>query len=58
MNRSMGWRMTSAVLVAALMVSMVQAQQPTVVLSIRGIAPLIDDAEFLANEAGQEGAKE
>jgi len=43
--------MTSAVLVAALMVSMVQAQQPTVVLSIRGIAPLIDDAEFLANEA-------
>ncbi len=58
MNRTMGWRMTSAVLVAALMVSMVQAQQPTVVLSIRGIAPLIDDAEFVAGEAGQDGAKE
>lgn len=47
-----------AVLVSALMATIVQAQQPTVVLTIRGIDPLLNDAEFLGKEVNQEGIKE
>ena len=50
--------MSVAVMVTAFMGTVVQAQQPTVVFSIRGIEPLLDDAEFIGGELGQEGAKE
>ena len=58
MNRRAGWRMAgAAVLITALMVTVARAQQPTVVLSVRGIEPLLNDAEFVGGEIGQEGAK-
>ncbi len=47
----------AAVLITALMVTVARAQQPTVVLSVRGIEPLLNDAEFVGGEIGQEGAK-
>lgn len=59
MKRLVGWQKVSlAVLMTAVMATVVHAQQPTVVLSIRGIEPLLDDAEFIGGEVGQEGAKE
>ena len=59
MKRSVVWRMASvAVLITAVMATVVQAQQPTVVVSIRGIAALLDDAEFIGAEIGQTGVKE
>ncbi len=47
----------AAVLITAFMVTVAQAQQPTVVLSVRGIEPLLNDAEFVGGQIGQEGAK-
>lgn len=57
MKRRMEWRFAAAVLVTALMVTIAQAQQPTLVVSIRGIEPLLDDVDFIAAETGQEGGK-
>jgi hypothetical protein len=47
----------AAVFITACMATVGRAQQPTVVLSVRGIEPLLNDAEFIGNELGQEGAK-
>lgn len=47
-----------AMLVTAVMATVVQAQQPTMVFSIRGIEPLLEDADFIGTEIGQTGAKE
>ncbi len=53
-----GWRIASvAVLITAALTTAVQAQQPTVVFSIRGIDPLLDDADFLGKEVGHTGVK-
>lgn len=58
MIRNAGWRILGlAVVMTAMMGAAVQAQQPTVVLSIRGIDPLLDDAEFVGGEIGQEQVK-
>lgn len=58
MIRNVGRRILGvAVLLTAVMATAVHAQQPTVVLSIRGIDPLLDDAEFIGGEVGQEGMK-
>lgn len=52
------WRIgVVTVLMTALMAAVAQAQQPTVVFSIRGIDPLLDDAEFIGEELGHEGSK-
>ena len=40
------------------MVSSVQAQQPTVVLSLKSVDELLDDADFIGEVVGQEGARE
>jgi len=59
MKRAIGWRMAGLILlVTGLMASVVQAQQPTVVFSIRGIEELLDDVDFVGEEVGQEGLKE
>ena len=59
MKRVVGWWMVSVVvLVTACMATVAQAQQPTVVLTVRGIEPLLNDAEFIGNEVDQEGIKE
>lgn len=59
MKRITDWRMVGlAVLITAFMATVSQAQQPTVVFSIRGIEPLLDDAEFLGGEVGQDGVKD
>jgi hypothetical protein len=58
MIRNVGRRILGlAVLMTAVMATAVHAQQPTVVLSIRGIDPLLDDAEFIGGEVGQEDVK-
>lgn len=58
MIRTVGRRILGvAVLITAVMATAVQAQQPTVVLSIRGVDPLLDDAEFIGGEVGQEDVK-
>jgi hypothetical protein len=59
MKRSIVWRMTGlAVLITAAMATVAQAQQPTMVFSIRGIEALLDDADFLGGEVGKEGLKD
>lgn len=59
MKRLIGWRMAGlAVLCMAVMATVAQAQQPTMVFAIRGIDPLLDDAEFIGGEVGQEGVKD
>ncbi len=59
MNRLVGWKRVSlAVLMTAAISTLAHAQQPTVVLSIRGIEPLLSDAEFIGGEIGQEGARD
>ena len=40
------------------MVSQVQAQQPTVVLSLKSVDELLDDADFIGEAVGQEGARD
>lgn len=45
-------------LVTLWMASSVEAQQPTVVLGIKGLEELLDDADFVGEVLGQEGAKE
>ncbi len=40
------------------MVASVQAQQPTVVLSVRSVDELLDDANFIGEAVGHEGARE
>jgi hypothetical protein len=53
-----GWRIASVtLLITAVMTTAVQAQQPTVVFTIRGIDSVLDDADFLGGEAGKPGAK-
>ncbi|MBC8115535.1 MAG: hypothetical protein H7062_14210 [Candidatus Saccharimonas sp.] len=39
-------------------VASVQAQQPTVVLSLKSVDELLDDADFIGEALGQEGARE
>lgn len=46
------------VVITALMTSAADAQQPTVVLSIRGIDSVLDDAEFIGGETGREGTRD
>lgn len=59
MKRLVGWKKVSlAVLMTAAMAVFAHAQQPTVVFSIRGIEPLLNDAEFIGGEIGQDGVKE
>jgi len=41
-----------------LLVSAVPAQQPTVALTIRGIDPLLDDAEYVGQQMGRGGLKD
>jgi hypothetical protein len=59
MKRSMGcWMAGMAVVITALMTSVAAAQHPTVVLSIRGIDSVLDDAEFIGAETGRDGTRE
>lgn len=57
MIRTIGRRVCIAFVITGMMIPAVHAQQPTVVFSIRGVDPLIDDADFLASEVGQAGMK-
>ncbi|MES2793294.1 MAG: hypothetical protein V4719_27030, partial [Planctomycetota bacterium] len=58
MKHSIAWRVLKvAVLITVVTASAVQAQQPTVVFSIRGIDTVLDDADFLCEEVGQAGIK-
>lgn len=53
-----GLRLTGTVaLLATLMVATAAAQQPTMVLTIRGIDAILDDAEFIGAEIGHDGVK-
>jgi hypothetical protein len=57
--RQTGWRSAGlSVLITAVMVSLVHAQQPTIVFSTRGIDALVEDAEFVGAEVGQNDVKE
>lgn len=52
------WRVAGlAVLAVVVLATAVQAQQPTVVFSIRGIDAVLDDADFVGEEVGQEDVK-
>jgi hypothetical protein len=58
LKRFLPYRIASlTVLVITVMTSSVEAQQPTVVLSIRSIDALLDDAEFVGQELGKPGSK-
>ena len=59
MKRMLSWQ--AALLMGLLslwMTSPVLAQQPTVVLSLKSLDELLDDADFIGEAVGQEGARE
>lgn len=59
MKRVLCWRAVCLFgLMSLWMVSPAQAQQPTVVLSVRSVDELLDDADFIGEVVGQEGARE
>ena len=59
MRTVMRWKAICLVGVLSLgMVASVQAQQPTVVLSLKSVDELLDDADFIGKTVGQEGARD
>ena len=59
MKRVLHWQ--AALLLGLLslwMAAPVQAQQPTVVLSLKNLDELLDDADFVGESLGQEGARD
>jgi len=59
MKRVLHWQTACLFgLLSLWMVSQVQAQQPTVVLSLKSVDELLDDADFIGEAVGQEGARE
>ncbi|MDB5334479.1 MAG: hypothetical protein JWN70_98 [Planctomycetaceae bacterium] len=58
MKQSISCRISSVVVMITMaMVSSAQAQEPTVVLSIRGLDAVLDDADFVGEELGVPGGK-
>ena len=59
MKRVLRWQAVCLFgLLSLWMVPSVQAQQPTVVLSLKSVDELLDDADFIGEAVGQEGARE
>jgi hypothetical protein len=59
MKTVMRWQVACLIGMLSLwMVTSVQAQQPTVVLSLKSVDELLDDADFIGETIGQEGARE
>ena len=60
MTRGVGWWNAGlAMFIMAVMATAGHAQQqPAVVVSVRGIAPLLDDLEFIAAQVGEAGFKD
>ena len=59
MKRVLRWQAACLLgLLSLWMASPVQAQQPTVVLSLKSVDELLDDADFIGKAVGQEGARE
>jgi hypothetical protein len=57
MTRIVGWRAVGVIGMMMVMASVLHAQQPTVVVSLRGVDELLSDADFLGAEVGQPGMK-
>ena len=58
MKRVLRWQTACLFgLMSLWMVAAVQAQQPTVVLSLRSVDELLDDADYIGETLGQEGAR-
>ena len=59
MKRVLRWQAVCVLgLLSLWMASPVQAQQPTVVLSLKSVDELLDDADFIGEALGQDGARE
>jgi hypothetical protein len=58
MKRLMGWKFACVMGLAIWMVAPVQAQPPTIVLSLKSVDELLDDADTVGEAIGQDGVKE